>query len=80
MVINTVQIMNIFAFRIQRDQFEFYCDYGGSECGEQTRKWPWGNGSRATPVAISVDDVSILVEEGPEVQAAPDCNAGGNTK
>ena len=39
-----------------------------------------GNGSGATPVALSVDDVSVLVEEEPEVhQAAPDCPLRGNT-
>ena len=36
-------------------------------------------GSWATVVTISVDDVSILVEEGLEVHhVAPDCNAGGD--
>ncbi|KAK2155090.1 hypothetical protein LSH36_249g00040 [Paralvinella palmiformis] len=49
---------------IRCDQSEFYSDYGGRECGEQSRKWLKGNWSGATPVAISVDDVSILVREG----------------
>jgi len=40
-----------------------------------------GNGSWASPVAIFVDNVSILVEDGIKVpQAAPDCNAAGNSR
>ena len=74
-------LLILFAFRIQSDQFEFYSDYCGCECGDERRKRRRGNGSGPTPVAISVDDVSIIVEEELKVhQAAPDCNAGGNTR
>ena len=55
-------------------------DYGGRECGEQSRKRRRGSEPRAIPVVISVDGVSDSVEEGPKVhQEALGCNAGGNT-
>ena len=63
--------MDVFALWYQSDtfrshRFEFYSDYGGRECdcGEGIKDWRRGTGLGATPVAISVDDVSLLVKEG----------------